>query len=589
MIEFELEKDIKTPPQCAVSVVGVGGSGINVIDRIALEGMPGADIIAMASDVRILNNSMATHKLQLGAALTQGLGAGGDPELGLEAAQASGDEIRELLAGRSMVFICTGLGGGTCSGAAPYIAKLAREAGAFVVVFATMPFTFEGRRRQKQASMALEQLRAAANALITFDNDRMGELVVPKKGIQEAFQLADKIIGQSVRAVTSLVTQPGLIRIGMDDLMTALRNTDSRCLFGFGQAKGDNRALESLTQALKSPLLDRGQMLAKAHNVLVHICGGDDMTLFEIQTLMSELQKHVNEDAHLLFGAASDAKLGEHLTVTIVTSLGLEGSTVVQSPRTIASTEPPRPVFQPPVGPLTPPPTAGPSDGPVAKQRPVEALKDAAAPASRSTTILPTAKLEAPPVAAEPPRRPAAPPPAAVDEEEEEDDNYASEPPVLARGVISKPAPTPTPTPTPAPVLEEEDEEDEDEAESEADEETPVAEQPAPQEVQEQEQEEEDDDEEEVAAPPPPKKFAIRDILMKPKAEPGAEQNKGARPSPFIAGDARSIRGVTPSNTVQQSFEERLDGGNRGHFAKTSPNVEGDEDLDVPTFLRKQR
>jgi cell division protein FtsZ len=300
MIEFEMKSPDAAPEAINVTVVGLGGSGVNVLDRIAMEGMPQAELICMASDVRVLNKSMAERKVQLGPALTQGLGAGGDPDLGLEAAQATEDEIRALFEGREMIFICTGLGGGTGSGGAPYITRLARESGAFVVVFATLPFGFEGRRRQKQALMALDELRQAANALVTFENDRMGELVVPKKGIQEAFLLADKVIGQSVRAVTNLVTQPGLIRIGMDDLQTALRNTDSRCLFGYGSAKGEGRALEALNLALKSPLLDRGELLSKAENVLVHICGGNNLTLHEVQTLMMELQKHVNEDAHLL-------------------------------------------------------------------------------------------------------------------------------------------------------------------------------------------------------------------------------------------------------------------------------------------------
>lgn len=322
MIEFQLDTDqAAAGGDFTVSVIGIGGAGANVLDRIALEGMPGAELICMNSDVRALTTSMASRKVQLGRALTQGLGAGGDPELGLEAAVSSSQEIREMLAGRSMVFICTGLGGGTGSGAAPYIAQLAREAGAFVVVFTTMPFGFEGKRRIKQAQESLTALRRHANALVCFDNDRMGELVLPKKGIQEAFETADRVIGQSIRAVTSLVTQPGLIRIGMDDLITALKNTDSRCLFGFGQARGENRAQEALNQALRSPLLDRGEMLASARNVLVHICGGNTMTLFEIETLMRELSKHVSDDAQILFGAASDPRLNEHLSVTVITSL----------------------------------------------------------------------------------------------------------------------------------------------------------------------------------------------------------------------------------------------------------------------------
>ena len=325
MIEFKLET-VPVPGENipAVSIIGLGGSGGNVLDHIALEGMDGVDLIAMNCDARSLNSGMAQHKIQLGKSLTQGLGCGGDPELGQEAAIGSMEDIRAALTGRRMIFLCVGLGGGTGSGAAPVVARLARETGAFVIVFATLPFSFEGKRRMAQAQAALTEIRQHANALVCFENDKMGELVLPKKGVTEAFEVADRIICQSVRAVTTVATQPGLIRIGMDDLITALKNADSRCLFGFGQAKGEARATDALQAALKSPLLDRGQLLEKARNVLVHICGGTSLTLFEIETLMHELHKHVSDEAQILFGAACDAKLNDTLSVTIISSLGKE-------------------------------------------------------------------------------------------------------------------------------------------------------------------------------------------------------------------------------------------------------------------------
>ncbi len=323
MIEYKLETAGLAPEGAPpVSIVGVGGAGSNVLDHIALEGIDEAELISMNCDARSLTSSMAGRKVQLGRLLTQGLGCGGDPELGLEAAESSEDEIRESLSGRRMIFVCVGLGGGTGSGAAPLITRLARETGAFVIVFATMPFVFEGKRRMQQAQMALLDIRKYANALVCFENDKMGELVLPKKGVTEAFEVADRIICQSVRAVSTVATQPGLIRIGLDDLVTALKNADSRCLFGFGQAKGEARATEALQVALRSPLLDRGQLLETARNVLVHICGGASLTLFEIETLMKELTNHVSEDAQILFGAACDNKLGDSLSVTIISSLG---------------------------------------------------------------------------------------------------------------------------------------------------------------------------------------------------------------------------------------------------------------------------
>ena len=221
-----------------------------------------------------------------------------------------------------MAFVCVGLGGGTGSGAAPEVARIAKEEGVFLVVFATLPFSFEGRRRMDQALDALERISKYANAVITFENDRMGELIVPKEGVQQAFAAADKIISQSIRATMGIVSHPGIIRIGMDDLLSALDSTNSRCLFGFGQAKGDNRAHEALEQALKCPLLDKGKLLQDARNVLVHVGGGESMTLYEIQLVMRELSKHIDDSrTQILFGTGTDKKLGGSLTVTVVSSL----------------------------------------------------------------------------------------------------------------------------------------------------------------------------------------------------------------------------------------------------------------------------
>lgn len=306
-----------------VKVIGIGGAGSNVLDRIALhERVDEGELLTLNTDVRDLVSSVARDKIQLGKNLTQGLGAGGDPDLGIEAAREATEEIRESLEGKSLVFICAGLGGGTGSGAAPVVAKLARQAGAFVVGFVTMPFSFEGRRRIQQAEDALTQMETCTNALMTFDNDRMGGLVLPKEGIQQAFAAADQIIGQSVGAITKLIAQPGLVRIGMDDLLTALKNDSSRCLFGFGQASGENRAQEALKGALKNPLLDKGQMLHHSSSLIAHICGGENTTLFEVELLMNELAKHVNEDAHILFGVSSDERQEENLSLTIISSVG---------------------------------------------------------------------------------------------------------------------------------------------------------------------------------------------------------------------------------------------------------------------------
>ncbi len=201
------------------------------------------------------------------------------------------------------------------------MARLAREEGAFTVVFATTPFNFEGKRRRDQAETALTELSVLANALITFDNTRMGELVLAKQGVHEAFSAADRMISESIRAVTRIVMRPGLVNIGLDDLMASLSSPKSRCLFGSGIAHGENRAQQALKNALVSPLLDRGSLLHDTDTVLVHVCGGEDMTLYELELLMRGLSKHVPETAQILFGTSVDPAMAETLSVTLVSSL----------------------------------------------------------------------------------------------------------------------------------------------------------------------------------------------------------------------------------------------------------------------------
>src|SRR6266699_709764 len=333
---IQLSKNYSLPERAAdfipIKIVSVGGAGLNALDRILLDGLERAEAVAINTDVQSLASSVAAHKVQLGRTVTRGLGAGGDPELGYQAAVESADEIRSALADARMIFICAGLGGGTGSGAAPYIAQLAREAGSLVVAFATLPFAFEGKRRGAQARDALARFNEIANAVICFENDQMGDMVAPKAGIHQAFATADSMIRQSVRSIVNLIQRPGLIRIGFDDLLSALRSRNGRCLFGFGESDSDNRAHEALSQALKNPLMDRGRMLADATNVLVQIAGGPGMTLSEVEILMQELGRHVSDQTQILFGAVVDAQLGDRLSVTIISSLSAEEEILLQTP-----------------------------------------------------------------------------------------------------------------------------------------------------------------------------------------------------------------------------------------------------------------
>ena len=320
MISYQREQQ-QTIPDSEVIIVGLGGAGANMIDRVALDGMEDAQQLALNTDTRTLSSTVAKNKIQMGTKLTRGLGCGGDPDLGLQAAMEVETEIRDALRGHKMVFVCVGLGGGTGSGSAPLVTRIARELGAFVVVFATMPFAFEGKRRREQSETSLNELSVLANALVTFDNGRMGELVLAAQGIHEAFSAADRMISESIRAVTRLVIRPGLINVGLDDLMSSLRATRSRCLFGSGIARGENRSKAALKSALNSPLLDKGRLLKNTQTALVHVCGGSEMTLYEVELLMRDLSKTVPETAHILFGAAVDDTMGDSLSVTIISSL----------------------------------------------------------------------------------------------------------------------------------------------------------------------------------------------------------------------------------------------------------------------------
>jgi len=360
---IQLSKNYSLPERqeeiIAIKVVGVGGAGSNVLDRIVLDGMEKADLIAINTDVQSLTSSVAAHKVQLGRAATRGLGGGGDPELGYQAACESADEIRQALVDARIIFICTGLGGGTGSGAAPVVAQLAREGGSLVIVFATLPFSFEGKRRAAQAQEALSRLNQVANAVICFENDRMGDMVAPKAGIHQAFAVADITISQSVRSIVNLIQRPGLIRIGFDDLLVALRSDNGRCLFGYGESESDNRAHDALTQALKNPLMDKGKMLADAAHVLVQVAGGPAMTLSEVEILMQELGKHVRDNTQILFGTAVDGRMGNRLSVTIISSLVADDEMVPQQETSFEQPEP-LPTAPPPPAPILEQPAPAP-------------------------------------------------------------------------------------------------------------------------------------------------------------------------------------------------------------------------------------
>ncbi len=324
MIPITRRHSSSDQPDLLIKIVGLGGAGSNALDRIMLDGLTGAELVAMNTDSQALAGSVAPVKVPLGQTTTRGLGAGGDPEIGYAATEEAAGEIRAALEGAQLVILCVGLGGGTGSGGARLIAALAREQGALVVVLATQPFTFEGRRRAVQADEALAALRRDAALTICFENDKMGDAVAPLAGIQDAFAVADQTISQTVRALTALARRRGLMHLGFDELATALRGPGEaapRCLFGYGEADGGNRANEALARALKSPLMDKGRLLDAAPNVLVNVAGGTGMTLNEVQILMEALNRHVGDDTRILFGVAVDPQMGEKMSVVILSAL----------------------------------------------------------------------------------------------------------------------------------------------------------------------------------------------------------------------------------------------------------------------------
>ncbi|MDB6118610.1 MAG: Cell division protein FtsZ [Verrucomicrobiaceae bacterium] len=462
MVEYDRnqQSEISGRQPLRICVAGVGGAGSNVLDRITMDRTVEATLVSFQTDVRVLHHSTSPRKIQLGTELMRGVGAGGDPDLGREAAMFSKEEIRNAVDGHDMVFISVGLGGGTGSGAAPVVAEIAKSTGALVLVFAAVPFGFEGRRRQQQATDALERLQKCADALVLFDNSRMGELVLPKDGIQKAFAQADQLIAQSVRAVTGMIGAPGIVKLGLDDLVSALRTNEGRCLFGFGEAKGQNRGVDALKKALKSPLINQGQLLQNAKNLLVHIVGGESLTLMEVEQVMKQLGRHVPDETQILFGIGVEPKLGESVTVTLVSSLS--ATEMASRPPVEAEPEPRREapvralVSRAPVTQVAPPPPA-----PEPEEEPQQLFAEpepAPEPEPRRPSVAMQAAIAAvappPPELFAPAPEVAAPAPAPVFEPEPEPVVQVAPPRPRAQ-IDAAPAPQPAapPPPTPEPEV----------------------------------------------------------------------------------------------------------------------------------------
>jgi cell division protein FtsZ len=311
-----------------IKVVGIGGGGVNAVNRMIDVGLKGVEFIAVNTDAQALLMSDADVKLDIGRELTRGLGAGADPEVGRLAAEAHRDEIEEVLKGADMVFITAGKGGGTGTGGAPIVAEIAKNLGALTIGIVTRPFSFEGRRRSVQAEQGIMNLKEKLDTLIIIPNDRLLQVCDETTSVLEAFQMADEVLLQGVQGITDLITTPGLINLDFADVKTIMTNAGSS-LMGIGTARGENRAAEAARNAISSPLLEAS--IEGARGVLLNISGGSDLGLFEVHEAADIIAKSAHPDANIIFGAVVDDQLGDEVRVTVVAS-GFDRWTPAEEP-----------------------------------------------------------------------------------------------------------------------------------------------------------------------------------------------------------------------------------------------------------------
>jgi len=310
--------NVMSDPQnylAVIKVVGVGGGGVNAVNRMIDAGLKGVEFIAANTDAQALLMSDADEKLDIGRDLTRGLGAGSDPEIGKQAAEEHIDEIRESLAGADMVFITAGKGGGTGTGAAPVIAEVAKSQGALTIGVVTRPFAFEGRRRSVQAEQGIQKLKEKVDTLIVIPNDRLLSVATNDTSVLNAFKLADEILLQGVQGITDLITTPGLINTDFADVRTIMTDAGS-ALMGIGNGQGEGRAVAAARAAISSPLLEAS--IENARGILLNISGGPDLGLLEVNEAAEIIHGVAHQDANIIFGAVIDDEMGDDVRVTVI-------------------------------------------------------------------------------------------------------------------------------------------------------------------------------------------------------------------------------------------------------------------------------
>jgi len=300
-----------------IKVVGVGGAGINAVNRMIDAGISQVEFLAVNTDMQQLRTSDAPVKIHIGRELTQGLGSGADPDVGRRAAEEGYDELKQEIRGADMVFVAAGEGGGTGSGAAPVVAGIARELGALTVGIVTTPFRFEGTKRRSQAERGIADLRAACDTTIVIPNDRLLEVLERSTSMLDAFKVADDVLRQGVQGICDLITMPGLINLDFADVRTIMSDSDTALMgIGFSSSSGDGRAKEAAERALRSPLIDAE--ITGARGILLSIAGGDDLTLVEVNDAAEVIRSAATDDTNIIFGATVDDRLTGQVWVTVV-------------------------------------------------------------------------------------------------------------------------------------------------------------------------------------------------------------------------------------------------------------------------------
>jgi cell division protein FtsZ len=369
---------VETPdPGARIKVIGAGGCGGNAVNHMISAGLRNVEFISVNTDIQALQNNIAPVRLQIGQQITRGRGTGGNPEIGRKAALEDEERLREVLSEAEMVFVTAGMGGGTGTGSAPVIARIARESGALTVGVVTKPFQFEGRKRMTQAEDGMRELKAAVDTLITIPNQRLLSVASRNTPLREAFQRADEVLLQAVRGISELVTVHGLINLDFADVRSIMAEM-GLAMMGAASAIGENRAVEAAQRAISSPLLE-DLSIKGARGLLINITGGTDLSLYEVNEAASLIQEEAHEDANIIFGAVIDDQLSDEIRVTVIAT-GFGDLETRYAPRTVSTGSSPMTTPLPPSPP--PIPTRSGITAPVqsAATRPIEPSTEPVSP-----------------------------------------------------------------------------------------------------------------------------------------------------------------------------------------------------------------